>query len=83
MYALNKNLNSEFVLDFIIKFVFRGLLTLNNGVINEYFVFILSNNLNKLGQYIKSKWIKTILEFNDDVKEIMLLIMMIIFVKKY
>lgn len=66
LYVLNENLDSEFVFDIIITFVFRNMLTLSSEVVNEYFNHILSNNPKRLGQYIKSKRIKTINEVNDD-----------------
>lgn len=66
LYVLNENLDSEFVLDIIITFVFRNVLTLSSEVVNEYFSHILSNNSKRLGQYIKSKRIKTADELNND-----------------
>lgn len=65
LYVLNENLNSEYVLDLIITFVFGNILTLSSEVVNEYFRHILSNNSNRLGKYIKSKRIKTVNEPNN------------------
>lgn len=66
LYVLNENLDSEFVLDLITTFVFDNVLTLSSEVVNEYFNYILSNNSKRLGQYIKSKRIKTVDDANDN-----------------